>query len=348
MEATALRQTLEALPEETEREFELTVTRLVDRCPITDLAALENSALALLGDRTEDSKVRFASFWCLQVLYRHRRDVSRLRDLFVAYTSEFEDKPAFAELYILLELEYEVGLLDRMDLLRRAQSLRDRYPDNAGPVHLFAHAVATVWERSTEQKYRDRIERDLVHAALEAVERAIELDRHYARYYCTAARLHSIVKDYKTAFRLVAQAEDVENSERPDYALRIAQYQSYGVIIQIRQELDRLENEQDAAGAEIDRKVQQVEAATMKNLEFIGLFAGIISFTIGSLQIAGGQPFREAARLIIVLLGALLVAYSGFGIVIGANARTDGRQLWRPVLVAALGSAMIAGSIGVL
>ena len=82
---------------------------------------------------------------------------------------------------------------------------------------------------------------------------------------------------------------------------------------------EELSSQQKAVESQIQEQIGKLSSSTVKNLEFLGLFAGIVSFTIGGVNIASNASafsFQGAAGLLIVLLGALLEVFCGFGIIL--------------------------------
>ena len=88
--------------------------------------------------------------------------------------------------------------------------------------------------------------------------------------------------------------------------------------------------------------------STTKSMEFLGLFSGIVSFTIGTISISSEiEKFsaKHMAGLIIVLMGALMAVFAGFGIILhGTDIRKeDGRKDRRNLIFVLLGMAIVAG-----
>ena len=76
----------------------------------------------------------------------------------------------------------------------------------------------------------------------------------------------------------------------------------------------------------------------MRNLEYLGIFAGIISFTIGSLSLAYGASKYSligAGALILILFGALVGTYGLFDIIIHGYKRKE-RKKYAIVLICTL------------
>ena len=53
---------------------------------------------------------------------------------------------------------------------------------------------------------------------------------------------------------------------------------------------------------------EQIEKEKITYLEFLGFFTAIISFILGTIQLASNFEFIEATGLIIMLLGVIIVA----------------------------------------
>ena len=95
-----------------------------------------------------------------------------------------------------------------------------------------------------------------------------------------------------------------------------------------------------------ERKLEEQEKQTIvKNMEFLGLFSGIVSFTIGSLTIGSAvanQSILHAAGLIVVLMGALMGVFAAFGIILHG---VVGKKAGRNFFVLLLGLAIVVGGI---
>ena len=109
---------------------------------------------------------------------------------------------------------------------------------------------------------------------------------------------------------------------------------------------------------EMKLAMEAQEKETMaKNMEFLGLFSGIVSFTIGSLSISGAiaeQSIRHAAGLIVVLMGALMCVFAAFGIILHGfhkvkiakkTQKYERSFICRHLVVFALGALVVAGGI---
>ena len=112
------------------------------------------------------------------------------------------------------------------------------HPDNAGHVHLFPNLYAMVCEKACPDDI-SRLKEVWGKLAQEAVDRAITLDSGYAKYHCTKARIMAIDGDFEDAEREINRAIALEDSQRKDYMIRLADYQYYKIMIQIEKRLTR-------------------------------------------------------------------------------------------------------------
>jgi tetratricopeptide (TPR) repeat protein len=188
--------------------------------------------------------------------------------------------------------------------------------NNAGVVHNFAETIASAYEES-DVSTKSFIKNEWLEKANEAIDLAINLDSTYAKYYCTKGRLLAIEEKYDEAKESIRRAIDIEDSGKIDYVIRLGNYQYYLLLVQNNQynkliDDQMIENQKtmNKTVEDIDNKLKETN---IKNLEFLGFFAAIVSFTIGSIQIINNQTFESAMNLIIVLFAALLSVFSAFG-----------------------------------
>ncbi len=198
------------------------------------------------------------------------------------------------------------------------------FETNDGVIHAYAEAVAEYVESDIKGLAKRRSEQ--IENALNKINEVIERNRDYAKFYCTQGRLlilsaiNSIGTDtnssedrYQRAIKAMHEAIDREPSNSGDYNLRISQYQfhinegqrNYGNTV--------LFNRIVSGQEEIDHKMSRIN---IKNLEFLGFFIAVISFTLGSLQLASSESVMETAILIITLMSTLLIAFSAFGFIL--------------------------------
>ena len=243
---------------------------------------------------------------------------------------------------------------------------------NVGSAHILAETILLAFEKCPD--LLDQIAMStasLLEEALEVIEIVHRKDPIYAKFYCTHGRLLAVAGKFEDALYNLNIAIDKEDSSKADYPIRVSKYTSY--IHQIRAQ-QQAESNRQFADKQLENAVQileeQAESArtqndeqltllakdieeknkdsTTKSMEFLGLFSGIVSFTIGTISISTEIDKFSAkyiAGLIVVLMGALMAVFAGFGIILhGTNVRkADGRKDRRNLLVLLMGIAIVIG-----
>jgi tetratricopeptide (TPR) repeat protein len=359
---------LRLLPLETETEHAYEVV-LGDIALKKDRVRLRKELKTAVND--PDDGVALAAFYCGTIFLRRMKDFTDLKDWIESHRPKFYTHPAFDHAWVMWQLER--GDVDVEQSLRRSHKLAKKFPRNPGFLHLYADVVATAGELSREDE-TNTSPADL-DSALKSVQKAIEL-YPYAKCYATKARLLALKDNFRDALACIETAIDQEDSSHSDYAIRIGNYQFHRLRIQSWQNDRRLRariEEYSAKQAAAERKLEEADGkltnaerkiddlvgkltnaerklddlvgrlddSIFRNLSFLGFFAALVALTIGSLQFAATTVEPEkAAKLIIVLMGALLVAFSGFSFIL--ERRFESRT-WRVLLMGALGMLASVG-----
>src|SRR4030095_6934489 len=108
--------------------------------------------------------------------------------------------------------------LGALDLVRRA---RAKWPYHAGIGHHYAETVALC----VYEKYH-LPDKDLLDAALRAVDASIDEEPRYAKFHRTRGWLQFLAGDSEEGKQSFARAMDYEDSSESDYAIRIGSYQA--------------------------------------------------------------------------------------------------------------------------
>ncbi len=341
-----LRTFLYKLPDEKERKFEK---------DIVTICMVENQNKDLpkwaedLAKNDSYDKVAFAAFCVLCNIARRTCNRSDERKLISVYEGKFRHHVFFNHLKLLSLLDDDFIKSDYDRIVNLAYENTKNIPENAGIQHALADTVATLFEDAEFD-----VEKDMgiewrtkwLKIGMEAVEKAILIESTYAKFYCTKARLLSLSGNHRDALIFINKAIDDEESNKADYALRIGNYRMHLQKINNRH-LNELTKSQIQAEMEKQQKVfiDEVNKSKNKSIEFIGLFAGIISFTIGGIDIALAlEDFSvvSIAGLLVVLMGALLGVYAGFGVILHGFEK---KESIRNYIVFAMGLILIAGGI---
>ncbi|MBR2682038.1 MAG: hypothetical protein IKE22_02075, partial [Atopobiaceae bacterium] len=214
---------------ETSREYESQITGFA-RLHMSeyDIEVLRG----IMDDST--SGCSYEAFFCLATIYRHQKDYSRLSRLIqdAEKRESFTNHTSLKHIRIMYETHSE-SLYDYDSILRLAHESACELPDNSGYQHTFANVFATICENCLQEDF-DSIVGEWYDSALYCVNRAIELESDYAKFYSTKARIVSLKNNYDEADRLIRQAIDFENSGHADYPLLIGNYQYYRIMNAIK------------------------------------------------------------------------------------------------------------------
>jgi tetratricopeptide (TPR) repeat protein len=368
-ERCTLKDLLRQLPPETDHQYEidlLDIALKIDRVRLQ-----EDLEVALLDG---DVNVALAAFFCGTLLLRRMKDFTVLEAWIERHERRFSGHPAFNHAWVMLHLAR--GDVDVEQSLRRSRRLVQEFPNNPGFLHLFADVVATAGELERLTDPRD------LDSALEFIQDAIDL-HPYAKAHETKARLLALKGKFQEALSCIETAIDQEDSSHSDYAIRIGNYQFQRLRIQSLENDSRLrakieeystqfKSKQDDAERKLtyaegkleeadgklkaadgkledaERKLEELvgrlDDSIYRNLTFLGFFAALIAFTIGGLQFAVHVVPKDAAGLMIVLMGALLVAFSGFSFILERHL-ASATQSATP---SATRRVLLAGAVGLL
>ena len=327
-----------ALPEEHERDYEKTIVNLSQAYKQDVVQRVLSGFL----ETQAEEPLRYAAYCTLHSLHRRMRDKEKLRVLRARYESEFDRHPSALHFHLLSYVDLG-ELIDGESVLLRAKQSVERMQGGAGAEHLLADLVVRYF-REDPRRAKAPHAGMWIEEGLGAVERAIAVEK-YAKFYYTKARLLTLEGRYKEALAELQIAQDREDSRRADYVLRMATYlaeinrvEDLQRSSEMEEELARhaaeLKKQQKDAETRIEAQMCRLDESSVKNLEFLGLFAGVISFTIGGISIvsnAGQFSFLGAAGLLVVLMGTLLEVFCGFGVILHGLGREDGN--WRRNLI---------------
>lgn len=178
-----------------------------------------------------ESEFAYEAFFCLATIHRHNRDYQMLNSLITEAESidSFKDRISLSHIRTMYEIHSE-SLYDYDKLLKEAHFAACLLYDNSGYQHTFANAFATICEQCAPEDLSGIVD-VWYDSALYCVNRAIELEPGYAKFYCTKARIVALRHLYEAAGELILKAIDLEDSKKADYALLLGNYQYYRIMI---------------------------------------------------------------------------------------------------------------------
>lgn len=326
----------EQLPQKQNRQFEKMITNFVISQEESKDHLLKKAFHNILNEHKDHLK-GYVSFLCLATLYRRKERAFDLEALFHNYEQDFNGYSLF---FHYRSLKYRASGDLKHSITDAYRILKDdEMAFHSGVLHNFAEIVITLFEENEPIPFgsQDKI----LDEALQHLETAISLEGNYAKFYATKARFHIYLKDFKEAKECLKLAINYEK-KGIDFQLRIAKYYQLLSIVQVQEEYEKNQRKQetynenvknliDSAYTKIDHQIElheqkyedekketkkMLEAMKEQNLQMLGFFTAIISFTIGSFQIVKNQSLPEAMLLLITLAGILLIAYAGFSFLI--------------------------------
>ena len=358
-----MREALLALPAQTERKFEKDIVKYALKWDDSVILRKEEHIgilydfIDLIKQETpsaEDRWLAFAAFCIAENYARRNENLTTLKTLETDYGPYFKDEPFLLHLEVctlIKKLEAykkeEWKNTDFSVVLEKAFTNMNNLTGNIGGSHAYAELILLAFENAPELLHylNPKKKEKLLQSALDIMVVVHDRDT-YAKFYCTHGRLFAVAGKYEEALEYLNMAIDKEDSTKSDYPIRVGRYLTFIQQVRTQQqaELNKL-----AADEQLKNVVKTIEEqtkdSTTKSMEFLGLFSGIVSFTIGSLTIGGAiaeQSIKHAAGLIIVLMGALMGVFSAFGMILHGFAN---KKTLRNLVVLLMGLAIIAGGM---
>ena len=258
------------------------------------------------------ASLRFTAFVALCIYMRRLKDISKHQALFEKYGHDFVSFKLYPHLCSMMYRE-----LRTMDsfysAIEFAQEAIIRLPEQEGVLHNFAESVIVAAEEGLELEpsYLVRAEQEL--------RKAMFISPRYPKFHCTKGRLLDLKKRYKEAAESILNAIDLEDSSKPDYILRINDYQNYLANVRNDQLHAKMEESINELTSSKEKLEESLENAKTENLQMLGFFVAIITFTIGSFNIVKQDYIMDTVFLLFVLTGCLIISYVAFTILFSNN-----------------------------
>lgn len=329
-----------------------------------DIDRREKVFSEILCDESLDDRIRFNAFYALSIYYRrgeHMSDYCRLVDKYIA---QFEQEYPLTDINWAIYYKYK-SRHDNSQLIRaieHAERAAERIRNNPGVYQTCADLVVQALDKGIQIPRKD----ERIKNADKLIDRAIDINVEYPKYYCTKGRLSFHLGEYEKALNLLENAIDLEKLNDNDSVLRTTQYYYYLIDIQSKEmghRLDkeskemvyRLDRELHSAAEQIECKVQEnkkqtdklfgdLDSMKSKYLEFLAFFASILAFIISTINIIQRFSVREAISLLLVMGGILNITFALFRLIIEYNNTNKGYI--RTTLIVLAGALLIALGYG--
>ena len=294
---------LNDLPSDTDTRYTKELIRLVVNNPPDIKDILYNIVKKHINDSGD--LLAFSAFYGLVVYFRRYKIFSELEKIVAAYGNYFRNKPLF-DVAMCTIYRNKGSKLDLQLALEYATRAVEKCNNHQGILQTYADTVAYTMEQGYD------VSDQILAKAIHCVNEAIMIDDKYPKYYCTIGRLLIYKGEYTQAQNYILKAIDLEDSKQTDYAIRIADYQNYLQRCYTRESVSKINISVENALSQItetkSKVEEQIEKEKITYLEFLGFFTAIISFILGTIQLASNFEFIEATGLIIMLLGVIIVA----------------------------------------
>lgn len=189
---------------------------------------------------------RFSVFYVLFTYYRRNHENLKLIEFVEERKDEFKEGYSFMN-YVMTEYNHKKFELAKSEAeeqrflkeaLKFARKGIEQNPSNSGILHSFSVAVALAIENGVT------VEPDEVTKAIETVNCVISEKPDYGGiYYATKARLLCASGNFDDALKNIRYAQALEKPDHDDWILRIANYQRYEFMIQMKRESNSEDNE---------------------------------------------------------------------------------------------------------
>lgn len=302
---------ISALHTDDEFNFENELTKLAEQLDENGYKEL-TSFLTENINKTVQLQTSFAVFFLICTYERRMKNISKLEMIITKYEKYFKQLPLINHLKSLLFKEMETNEAIKKEIFY-ARIVANQLQDHPGVLHHYAEAIIHAKEIGLTISDKE------IDDALEKVDEAITIFPEYAKYYCTKGRILAAKGEFQEAKENIRRAIDQESSNKKDYAIRINDYHFYLNHIKtiefsslLSEKIQLTEKELLESKTEINETISKLKS---ENLQMLGFFTAIISFTIGSINFIGDRSFLESALLILILASALVLAVAGFGLI---------------------------------
>lgn len=290
---------LESLPNEMDRDFPFKarqITRNIDN-PIVKYEKILDNLIFPEKTRFNTLYSLLAYLWQVSEFQHYRQVVDKYGDEFnshvmlLAFRSQYYTSKERTKGNLQLALHY-------------ASKAKEGASNSPSILNQFAYVVVEICNATD-----DKVETDLLHEAERCIDKAIAItDAKYAGYFATKADLLSKTGRYSEAKVLIQKAIEIEPSGRDDYALRIGNYQQIRLKIQFLEHSQLLQIKQKES-------IEMLEEVRLRVIELLGLLSAVIAFLGTSIQIGNGFTITEAARLMIISGGVILIIFSSYSMI---------------------------------
>jgi len=326
--------------------------------------------LIILNIEDGNTLMAYNAFFFLSILTRREKDYLVFDDLMSMYYDVFKVFSTFSHLVNVYYLTVGIPKDKYKETLDSGLKNFEKFKNHSGVIHCFSDIVATIYEDvilSNDLELLNDVKQNYLEKAIESIDYAIFMSqsKKYAKYYCTKGRLIVLSGDLKQGKKLINTAisyEDKTNRSKIDYYTNkliksdlIALYSLFfNKIDQVSKDLfDDFGNKITTSLSDVDQKLaktshdfdEKMSANTIKNMEVLTFFTGLIGFLVSSISIAvNSSNLVDAYSLIIIIFGSFLATFSSMDWIIKAKTDLEFKKYW-PNLISIILGVIIVGAI---
>ena len=309
--------------------------------PEINIDELEKNCLLILNNY-KDKNIKFCAYYTLMIIYRRYENHFQAIRLTNKYEYLFFDIPLFVYQKSRNYL-YDDNILNFDKALQNAQKAINLIGEKkyAGFFHNYSEIVAIACEKNKDfiNKYNEK--EKIMNEAFEYINKAIQIDPNYAKYYSTLGRLQSCQFNFVDAEKNYIKAIQLENKQNRDYAIRISKYQDLIIknkLFEIQTELANEYNDLEKKYTTINKEIQN---SKINIIEFLSFFSAIIALIITNVQFSLSLKFVDASALILILCGGLITSFGTISCMINFN-KTN---IFKAILFSIIGIILIIISL---
>lgn len=322
--------------EEHSHEYHLAIRSFLSSLPLSKDLLLANLHVrelnAMARDTEQEASVRSAALATSLAFLWRRRDYQQFRKVFDDYRSIFQEYDSSLEslykgMYDLSKVSSPGGFKQALESAKRA---KEELPNTPGALNLYTEVVAVIGERG------DVKEEELEQARV-SIEKAIEKDITYAKYYASRARILALQGRYDDSYQDIDKAIEIENFD--EHTLwRVNYYEEIRINVRLQQrsmeirqqisEMKEIRQQADEMKQEQERTRKQMAAMRGETLTLLGLLAAVIAFVVSSVQLMSNLQSVETGILMTIMAGLLLVVFGAFMELIQPGERWRRKSKW--------------------
>lgn len=285
---------------------------------------------------------RFIAFYALCIKYRRYKNYTKFKDIIERFYNLFKNEPIYWVQRAVYKKTFETDPEELNEALKLWNNIDERVKNMPAFVQAYADTVVLCFENKVLNIDYSKDEEILLET-IESIEKAIN-KRIYPKFYSTLGRLLAIKGDYNLAIKKVKVAIDKEDSTCKDYSLRINEYELIIAQINIKKSYDQEINKLQQYAKDIQDLKSEIDKSKYDSLSFLGFFTALISFTMGTYQLIGDLDFVERVQLVLILCGAIILAFSGLRIIL----KTQRAGFIDLIFMILLGISIIGGALVVI